>query len=323
MYDTSVDKAGNPLKNPVKALTCIYAASEINEYEGDPLCSSGVGLSVTAGTSKAIEETYREVNPKTGTATGPQFKITAPGFIPHWPGTYELAYTVYDGCRAPVTTFVKVNAQCSSSGVQLPRLPDVNAAFDCRNPVYKTYEGGFTAVSLQGHRTPGDLKNLPDGMNRVAANWSSVQKGLPRDHHGWKTPSCDIPAPLTPSTCFQWSIDTYQKTLLPKGESVESCCKCVFGSGPTVNNYITPGSSTSGNNHVNPQGRSGLEAITETEGSNLSLLLGLIIPLGLLLVFSVALNVYLLNDSRRKSPQLRGDSSNRDVELSIAPSRGV
>merc|ERR1711975_155240 len=111
-------------------------------------------------------------------------------------------------------------------------------------------------------------------------------------------------------------------------ETVESCCKCVYGSGSTVNVNAGSGSSsgsgsgTSGTTSGNAA-RSGLEALTETEGSNLSLLLGLIIPLGLLLVFSVALNVYLLNDSRRKSPQLQADSSNRDVELSIAPSRNV
>jgi hypothetical protein len=271
-------------------------------------------MSVSAGTQEGKE----------AEDSGKTFKITTPGFIPHWPGTYELAYTVYDGCRAPVTKFVKVNAQCSSSGVHVPHLPDVNAAFDCRNPAGTSgYEGGFTAVSLQGQRTKkasdGDLENLPAGMNRVAANWSSDQNVVSGD--GWKKPSCDIPAPSTPtSTCLQWSKDPTRG--LPEGESVEKCCKCVFGSGPTVNNYITPSSSTSGNNPA-ARSRSGLEAITETEGSNLSLLLGLIIPLGLLLVFSVALNVYLLNDSRRKSPQLQADSSNRDVELSIAPSRNV
>jgi hypothetical protein len=132
------------------------------------------------------------------------------------------------------------------------------------------------------------------------------------------------------STCKQWSTNVATVASLPATETVESCCKCVYGSGSTVNVNAGCGSSSSGSSGSGTSGtpsgnaaRSGLEALTETEGSNLSLLLGLIIPLGLLLVFSVALNVYLLNDSRRKSPQLQADSSNRDVELSIAPSRNV
>merc|ERR1712070_59100 len=149
---------------------------------------------------------------------------------------------------------------------------------------------------------------------------------------GWKAPSCVIPAMSTAaSTCKQWSTNAATEASLPATETVLSCCKCVYGSGSTVNVNAGCGSSsgssgsgsgTSGTPSGNAA-RSGLEALTETEGSNLSLLLGLIIPLGLLLVFSVALNVYLLNDSRRKSPQLQADSSNRDVELSIAPSRNV
>jgi hypothetical protein len=267
-------------------------------------------MSVSAGTQEGKE----------AEDSGKTFKITTPGFIPHWPGTYELAYTVYDGCHAPATTVVKVNAQCSSDTIKLPMLTKVDTSFDCQKPGGTLgFNGGFTAVSLQGARTEG--LGLETGAKEyVGAYWSTEKTDS--DETGWQTPSCVIPPMPTnskPSSCTQWrnAVDKEQMVLLPESETVESCCKCVFGSASTIN--VAPcGSSSS-----SATARSGLEALREVEGSNLSLLLGLIIPLGLLLVFSVALNVYLLNDSRRKSPQLQADSSNRDVELSIAPSRNV
>merc|ERR1712072_213958 len=295
---------------------CIYAPGEVNEYQGDPSCTSGVGMSVSAGTTTAVETE----------GDNGAYKITTPGFIPQWPGMYKLAYTVYDGCHAPVTKMVTVNAQCSSDSVNVPDLQDVATSFDCQKPSGDLgFNGGFTAVSLQGARTTSFLET--GVVNRVPATWLADPTGP--TEAGWKAPSCVIPAMSTAaSTCTGWSTNVATLASLPATETVESCCKCVYGSGSTVNVNAGCGSSsgsssgTSGTTSGNAA-RSGLEALTETEGSNLSLLLGLIIPLGLLLVFSVALNVYLLNDSRRKSPQLQADSSNRDVELSIAPSRNV
>merc|ERR1711871_1839078 len=307
-----------PIELQGAEVKCIYAPGEVNEYQGDPSCTSGVGMSVSAGTTTAVE---------TESANG-AFKITTPGFIPQWPGMYKLAYTVYDGCHAPVTKMVTINAQCSSDSVNVPDLQDVATSFDCQKPSGDLgFNGGFTAVSLQGARTTSALET--GVVNRVPATWLADPTGP--TEAGWKAPSCVIPAMSTAaSTCEQWSTNVATVASLPATETVESCCKCVYGSGSTVNVNAGCGSSSSGSSGSGTSGtpsgnaaRSGLEALTETEGSNLSLLLGLIIPLGLLLVFSVALNVYLLNDSRRKSPQLQADSSNRDVELSIAPSRNV
>merc|ERR1711991_1110867 len=308
-----------PIELQGAEVKCIYAPGEVNEYQGDPSCTSGVGMSVSAGTTDAVES-------ESGIGAN-AYKITTPGFIPQWPGMYKLAYTVYDGCHAPVTKMVTVNAQCSSDSVNVPDLQDVATSFDCQKPSGDLgFNGGFTAVSLQGARTTSALET--GVVNRVPATWLADPTGP--TEAGWKAPSCVIPAMSTAaSTCKQWSTNVATVASLPATETVESCCKCVYGSGSTVNvnagcgsSSGSSGSGTSGTPSGNAA-RSGLEALTETEGSNLSLLLGLIIPLGLLLVFSVALNVYLLNDSRRKSPQLQADSSNRDVELSIAPSRNV
>merc|ERR1711959_179228 len=248
--DEVVDESTTP------DVKCIYAPGEVNEYQGDPSCTSGVGMSVSAGTTIAFE---------TESDNG-AFKITTPGFIPQWPGMYKLAYTVYDGCHAPVTKMVTVNAQCSSDSVNIPDLPDIATSFDCQKPTGDLgSNGGFTAVSLQGARTTSALET--GVVNRVPATWLADPTGP--TEAGWKAPSCVIPAMSTAaSTCKQWSTNVATVASLPATETVESCCKCVYGSGSTVNVNAGCGSSSgsSGSGGSGTSGnaaRSGLEALTE------------------------------------------------------------
>merc|ERR1711988_573285 len=204
-----------PDESTTPDVKCIYARGEVNEFQGDPACTSGVGLSVSAGTTDAVEATSDN-----------GFKITTPGFIPQWPGMYKLAYTVYDGCHAPVTKMVTVNAQCSSDSVNVPDLQDVATSFDCQKPSGDLgFNGGFTAVSLQGARTTSALET--GVVNRVPATWLADPTGP--TEAGWKAPSCVIPAMSTAaSTCKQWSTNVATVASLPATETVESCCKCVW-----------------------------------------------------------------------------------------------
>merc|ERR1712139_661103 len=172
--------------------------------------------------------------------------------------------------------------QCSSDSVNVPDLQDVATSFDCQKPSGDLgFNGGFTAVSLQGARTTSALET--GVVNRVPATWLADPTGP--TEAGWMAPSCVIPAMSTAaSTCKQWSTNVATLAALPQTdtgvETVESCCKCVYGSGSTVNVNAGCGSSSGSGTSGTPSGnaaRSGLEALTETEGSNLSLLLGLII----------------------------------------------
>jgi hypothetical protein len=273
--------------------------------------------------------------------------ITTPGFVVQFPGVYKMNYTVFDGCHAPATKQVTVNAMCNAQAPSLGQLADVSSNFDCKNPTGTMgYNGGFTAVSLSGQQTAAAGLSSP-GSQFTGANGAVESAGgswtlASQANSGWGSPHCSIPTissnPVAES-CGDWQTSQNAAAggaagsgkALPSGYTTQQCCQCLYGNiggGATI--VVTPStsstSSTSGSGAASTSSqRGGLEAVTEAESSNLNLLLGLIIPLGLLLVLSIAVNIYMLNETRVKGgssgPALQADSTGRDVELSIAPTR--
>lgn len=357
---------------------CIYAEGQRTEYMGDPSCTSGVGLRVSAGTAASVspspgkcigtpagcasKATATACVALAGCSWSSQQGITTPGFVVQFPGVYKLNYTVFDGCHAPSTKKVTVNAMCGPSSPS-PALAntDVSANFDCKNPLgTKGFNGGFTAVSLSGQQTPAAGLSDPGSqftgangagaVNSVGGSWTLAAS----TGSGWGQPHCLIPQVATnpvSASCNSWRTSQDEgrstsganagactgancntaKQALPTGYNTEQCCQCLYGSvGGTGTVVVSAGATSTSSSGgrttaATPSQRGGLEAVTESESSNLNLLLGLIIPLGLLLVFSVAVNIYMLNESRdkggSKGPALQADSTGRDVELSIAPTR--
>jgi len=284
----------------------------------------------------------REISLKSGFTTTPGSTCAANSlrtcymseinFVPSFPGNYELTLMIYDGCGIPQTTTVTVHARCATQPQKLALSnPTVNSFYYCQQNGNKwgSVQGGGGANVAQGYFTPHTLSELiPKTPTVATAPPSDVVSsgGVPDEITVNEKQAC----PVTLQTnhlrnCSDVknyvNADTQLQVDTTAGDKFKACCTCLYGQN-TINVFSVPGSSSPSNRNKEQPTPSSANVLALTEGqytTNFNLLIGLVVPLAVILVFSIAGNILMVLKLRQAGSAGAYNVRAGDVELSTSP----
>jgi len=223
---------------------------------------------------------------------GMQSTLTSPTFRPNFPGTYVLNYTVVDGCNAPQVQKVTITAKCVSQVNAATLAVATTSSFYCNGDPSLvvssgvTFPGAFQALNLTSYVTGSKYYTAVNFDNPI------------------KVPYCATAAPPVTCTTVMWQVNNY--TLIdkvdPTTSNFQQCCKCLYGSSVTVMNVGTSSTSRRSTESVTSRKMSVAMAEKSVQGSlptHSTLLMGLVVPCSLLLVISLAANIFMVAKTRR------------------------
>jgi len=246
-------------------------------------------------------------------------------FVPSFPGTYELTFTVFDSCAPPVMKVATVNAMCAASPRVWQVKTNITSYYACEGSGNLNVFGDksrTSATPLPGKFTPVALM---DFISTVSGNGTAPTGGL-MTYKGL----CGVQAVTTTKNCTGLRLQVQNDASLQVdttgtggSDKLKACCNCLYGQS-TINVFSVP-SGTSGRKEppVNPvepvQPTTNVLALSEGEyNKNYIILVAIVAPLAVILVASLAGNVLMALKMRQAGGQAFNVRAG-DVELSNAP----
>jgi len=302
-YQPAVAPTGAPATNGQYTGTCIYDAGQrksadtfIDARRANCMIS-GKGRQVTIMTSAAANTACNNVE-------CPMSQIQ---FVPRFPGVYELTFDVLDQCGPPVSTQIKISAQCKSR----PKLDGVLKGTLFQQFYYCQKSGALYGDPTETSSTPKpgafEPLKLSDVMDaaKVTVDPTTVSP-VPES----ASAPCAVKAPSPVMNCsdvrnYVNSQRVAVDVIDSPGDNFKACCTCMYGMN-TVNVFsVSPsGTTTRAAPTTAPVASktNNLLALSEAEyHKNYVILVSIVAPLAVVLVVSLAGNVLTVLQRRRSS----------------------
>jgi hypothetical protein len=219
---------------------------------------------------------------------------TTLNFVPSFPGTYKLNYTVFDGCQPPQTTTITINARCVTK-MTTPAFisTQISVGYYCqgqRNSAQVQAAGSFETVMLD----KAFIHTF--SVSQSSAAW------MPSQPNG-----CVLPQ-STPLTCTTAEAKANALTVygISSGQSnMKGCCKCLFGmsiiDATATKSLIATRAIENAAQRQERQVAVLAEEVAQSTVSNSVSPVAVVGPLAVLLIASVVANMALVSRRRRDS----------------------